>query len=76
MTNKEQTCQLIVDILNEHKKAELDDIVNDYLYGKISLDDLVRKAIIVSNNHYGIIEYRIEAVRNNYYHPRVSPIVK
>lgn len=72
MTNKEQICQLIVDILNEHKKAELDDIVNDYLYGKMSLDDLIHKADIISNNY----EYRIEAIRNNYYHPRVPPIVK
>lgn len=72
MTNKEQICQLIVDILNEHKKAELDDIVNDYVYGKISLESLIHKADIISNNY----EYRIEAVRNNYYHPRVSPIAK
>lgn len=68
MTNKEQTCQLIVDILNKHKKAELDYIVNDYLYGEISLDDLVRKADIVSNNY----EYRIEAVRNKYFYPRTE----
>ena len=63
MTNKEQTCQLIVDILNEHKKAELDNIVNDYLYGKISVDALVHKADIIARNY----EYRIEAVKNNKY---------
>lgn len=68
MTNKEQTCRLIVDILNEHKKAELDDIINDYLYGKISLDDLVCKADIVSNNY----EYRIEAVRNKYFYRKTE----
>ena len=68
MVNAEQTCQLIVDILNEHKKAELDDIVNDYLYGKISVDALVHKADIIARNY----EYRIEAVRNKYFYPRTE----
>ena len=68
MANKEQTCQLIVDILNEHKKVEFDDIVNDYVYGKISLESLIHKADIISNNY----EYRIEAVRNKYFYPRTE----
>ena len=72
MTNKEQTCQFIVDILNEHKKAELDDVVNDYLYGKISLELLIHKADIIINNY----EYRIEAVRSKCYYPRVPPVAK
>ena len=72
MDNMEQTCQLIVDILNEHRKAELDEVVNDYLYGKISVDALVHKADIIARNH----EYRIEAIRNKYYYPRVSHIAK
>lgn len=68
MDNMEQTRQLIVDILNEHRKAELDEVVNDYVYGKISLESLFHKANIISNNY----EYRIEAVRNKYFYRKTE----
>lgn len=68
MANMEQTCQLIVDILNEHRKAELDNIVNEYLRGDISIKELIVKANVIANDY----EYRIEAIRSTYYHPRVS----
>lgn len=68
MTNKEQTCQLIVDILNEHMKKEVDYFVGKYLDDQISLDELVGNANIITFYY----EFRITAVRNKYFYPRTE----
>lgn len=68
MTNKEQTCQLIVDILNEHMKKEVDCFVGKYLDDQISLDELVGNANIITFYY----EFRITAVRNKYFYPRTE----
>lgn len=68
MTNTEQTCQLIVDILNEHMKEEMDHFIGEYLGDKISLDELVDNANIITS-YYG---FRITAVRNKYFYPRTE----
>ena len=68
MANTEQTCQLIVDILNEHMKEEVDHFIGEYLSDKISLDELVHNANIITSYY----EFRITAVRNKYFYPRVE----
>lgn len=68
MANTEQTCQLIVDILNEHMKEEVDHFIGEYLGDKISLDELVHNANIITS-YYG---FRITAVRNKYFYPRTE----
>lgn len=68
MANTEQTCQLIVDILNEHMKEEMDYFIDEYLNDKISLDELVHNANIITSYY----EFRITAVRNKYFYPRVE----
>lgn len=68
MANTEQTCQLIVDILNEHMKEEVDHFIGEYLCDKISLDELVNNANIITSYY----EFRITAVRNKYFYPRVE----
>lgn len=68
MTNTEQTCQLIVDILNEHMKEEVDHFIGEYLGDKISLDELVN----IVNTITSYYEFRITAVRNKYFYPRVE----
>lgn len=68
MTNTEQTCQLIVDILNEHMKEEVDHFIGEYLGDKISLDELVNIVNIITSYY----EFRITAVRNKYFYPRVE----
>ena len=68
MANTEQTCQLIVDILNEHMKEELDHFIGEYLGDRISLDELVYNANIITSYY----EFRITAVRNKYFYPRVE----
>jgi hypothetical protein len=68
MANTEQTCQLIVDILNEHMKEEVDHLVGEYLCDKISLDELAHNANIITSYY----EFRITAVRNKYFYPRVE----
>ena len=68
MANTEQTCQLIVDILNEHMKEELDHFIGEYLGDRISLDELVYNANIITS-YYG---FRITAVRNKYCYPRTE----
>lgn len=68
MANTEQTCQLIVDILNEHMKEEVNYFVGEYLSDEISLDELVHNA----NNIASDYEFRITAVRNKYFYPRVE----
>lgn len=68
MANTEQTCQLIVDILNEHMKEELDHFIGEYLDDRISLDELVYNANIITS-YYG---FRITAVRNKYFYPRTE----
>lgn len=49
MANTEQTCQLIVDILNEHMKEEVNYFVGEYLSDEISLDELVHNANIITS---------------------------
>jgi hypothetical protein len=68
MANTEQTCQLIVDILNEHMKEEVDYYIGEYLGDEISLDELVHNANIITSYY----EFRITAVRNKYFYPRVE----
>lgn len=68
MTNKEQTCQLIVDILNEHMKKEVDYFIGEYLDDRISLDELVHNTNIITSYY----EFRITAVRNKYFYPRTE----
>ena len=68
MANTEQTCQLIVDILNEHMKEELDHFIGEYLGDRISLSELVYNA----NNVTSYYEFRITAVRDKYFYPRVE----
>lgn len=68
MANTEQTCQLIVDILNEHMKEEVDYFVGEYLSDEISLDELVHNANIITSYY----EFRITAVRNKYFYPRTE----
>lgn len=68
MANTEQTCQLIVDILNKHMKEEVDHFIGEYLCDKISLDELVHNANIITSYY----EFRITAVRNKYFYPRVE----
>lgn len=68
MANTEQTCQLIVDILNEHMKEEVNYFVGEYLGDEISLDELVHNANIITSYY----EFRITAVRNKYFYPRVE----
>lgn len=68
MANTEQTCQLIVDILNEHMKEELDHFIGEYLGDRISLDELVHNANIITSYY----EFRITAVRNKYFYPRTE----
>lgn len=68
MANTEQTCQLIVDILNEHMKEEVNYFVGEYLSDEISLDELVHNANIIKSYY----EFRITAVRNKYFYPRVE----
>lgn len=68
MANMEQTCQLIVDILNEHMKEEVDYYIGEYLSDGISLNELVLNA----NNIASDYESRITAVRNKYFYPRVE----
>ena len=68
MANTEQTCQLIVDILNEHMKEEVNYFVGEYLSDEISLDELVHNANIITSYY----ESRITAVRNKYFYPRVE----
>lgn len=68
MANTEQTCQLIVDILNEHMKEEVDHFIGEYLSDKISLDELVFNANSIASYY----EFRITAVRNKYFYPRVE----
>ena len=68
MANTEQTCQLIVDILNEHMKEEVDYFVGEYLSDGISLNELVFYANNIASNY----EFRITAVRNKYFYPRVE----
>lgn len=65
MANTEQTCQLIVDILNEHMKEEVNYFVGEYLSDEISLDELVHNANIITSYY----EFRITAVRNKYFYP-------
>ena len=65
MANTEQTCQLIVDILNEHMKEEVDHFIGEYLGDRISLDELVHNANIITSYY----ELRISAVRNKYFYP-------
>ena len=60
MANTEQTCQLIVDILNEHMKEEVDHFIGEYLCDRISLDELVHNANIITSYY----EFRIRAVRD------------
>ena len=68
MINTEQTCQLIVDILNEHMKEEVDHFIGEYLGDKISLDELVHNANIITSYY----EFRITAVRNKYFYPKTE----
>lgn len=68
MANTEQTCQLIVDILNEHMKEEVDHFIGEYLGDRISLDELVHNANIITFYY----EFRITAVRNKYFYPRTE----
>lgn len=68
MANTEQTCQLIVDILNEHMKEEVNYFIGEYLSDEISLDELVHNANIITSYY----EFRITAVRNKYFYPRVE----
>ena len=68
MANTEQTCQLIVDILNEHMKEEVDHCIGEYLGDRISLDELVHNANIITSYY----EFRITAVRNKYFYPRTE----
>lgn len=68
MANTEQTCQLIVNILNEHMKEEVDHFIGEYLGDKISLDELVHNANIITSYY----EFRITAVRNKYFYPRTE----
>lgn len=68
MANTEQTCQLIVDILNEHMKEEVDYFIGEYLGERISLNELVFNA----NNIASDYEFRITAVRNKYFYPRTE----
>ena len=68
MANTEQTCQLIVDILNEHMKEEVDHFIGEYLGDRISLDELVDNANIITSYY----EFRIMAVRNKYFYPRTE----
>ena len=68
MANTEQTCQLIVDILNEHMKEEADHFIGEYLGDRISLDELVHNANIITSYY----EFRITAVRNKYFYPRTE----
>ena len=68
MANTEQTCQLIVDILNEHMKEKVNYFVGEYLSDEISLDELVHNANIITSYY----EFRITAVRNKYFYPRVE----
>ena len=68
MINTEQTCQLIVDVLNEHMKEEVDHFIGEYLGDRISLDELVHNANIITSYY----EFRITAVRNKYFYPRME----
>lgn len=68
MINKEQTCQLIVDILNEHMKKEVDYFIGEYLGDRISLDELVGNANIITAYY----EFRITAVRNKYFYQKTE----
>lgn len=68
MANTEQTCQLIVDILNEHMKEEVDHFIGEYLGNRISLDELVDNANAITSYY----EFRITAVRNKYFYPRTE----
>lgn len=68
MTNKEQTCQLIVDILNEHMKKEVDYFIGEYLGDRISLDELVHNTNIITAYY----EFRITAVRNKYFYRKTE----
>ena len=68
MANTEQTCQLIVDILNEHMKEEVDHFIREYLGDRISLDELVHNANIITSYY----EFRITAVRNKYFYPKTE----
>ena len=68
MANTEQTCQLIVDILNEHMKEEVDHFIGEYLGDRISLDELVDNANIITSYY----EFRITAVRNKYFYPKTG----
>ena len=68
MINTEQTCQLIVDILNEHMKEEVDHFIDEYLGDRISLDELVDNANIITSYY----EFRITAVRNKYFYPKTE----
>ena len=68
MANTEQTCQLIVDILNEHMKEEVDHFIVEYLGDRISLDELVDNANIITSYY----EFRITAVRNKYFYPKTE----
>ena len=68
MANTEQTCRLIVDILNEHMKEEVDHFIGEYLGDRISLDELVDNANIITSYY----EFRITAVRNKYFYPKTE----
>ena len=68
MTNKEQTCRLIVDILNEHMKEEVNYFIGEYLGDQISLDELVHNANIITSYY----EFRITAVRNKYFYRKTE----
>lgn len=68
MANTEQTCQLIVDILNEHMKEEVGHFIGEYLGDRISLDELVHNANIITSYY----EFRITAVRNKYFYPKTE----
>lgn len=68
MANTEQTCQLIVDILNEHMKEEVDHFIGEYLGDRISLDELVHNANIITSYY----KFRITAVRNKYFYPKTE----
>lgn len=68
MVNAEQTCQLIVDILNEHMKEEVNYFIGEYLGDQISLDELVGNANIITAYY----EFRITAVRNKYFYQKTE----
>lgn len=68
MVNAEQTCQLIVDILNKHMKEEVNYFIGEYLGDQISLDELVGNANIITAYY----EFRITAVRNKYFYQKTE----